>query len=94
MTIDPADRRDSRQRLYTEGFLARIFERYHYTCKKCGRDREKALAAGDTRFYLEIHHKSAVAEELESLPPEELNDERNLITLCHRDHIEETARFQ
>jgi hypothetical protein len=94
VSIDPADRRDPRQRLYPEGLRERIFERDNYTCDECGRNREKALAAGDTRFYLEIHHKTAVAEELDALAPEELNDESNLLTLCHRDHLLATAAFQ
>jgi hypothetical protein len=94
VSADPADRRDPRQRLYPEELREQIFARDNYTCQKCGRDREKALRAGDTRFYLEVHHKTAVAEELDALPPEELNKGENLITLCHRDHIEETARLQ
>jgi hypothetical protein len=93
-SADPADRRDPRQRLYAENLRERVFERDNYTCQKCGRNRERAEKAGDKRFYLEIHHKSAVAEELDALPPEKLNDEENLITYCHRDHIEETRRLQ
>jgi 5-methylcytosine-specific restriction endonuclease McrA len=94
VSADSADRRDPRQRLYPEHLRERVFARDDYTCRSCGRNREKALAAGDTRFYLEIHHKTAVAEELEALPPEELNKEENLITLCHRDHNEETGKLQ
>jgi 5-methylcytosine-specific restriction endonuclease McrA len=94
VSADPADRRDPRQRIYPEDLRERVFARDKYTCQICGRNREKALAAGDTRFYLEIHHKSAVAEELDALPPEELNKEENLVTLCHADHIEATAELQ
>jgi len=94
LTADPADRRDPRQRLYSEDLRERVFARDNYTCQECGRDREKALRAGDTRFYLEIHHKSAVAEELDALPLKELNNEDNLLTLCHRDHTDETAKLQ
>ncbi|HZQ64533.1 MAG TPA: hypothetical protein VFA66_04835 [Gaiellaceae bacterium] len=94
VSADPADRRDTRQRLYEEDVRERVFARDNYTCQVCGRNREKALAAGDTRFYLELHHKKAVAEELDALPPEELNKEENLITLCHADHLKETAAFQ
>ncbi len=94
VSADPADRRDPRQRLYPERLRERVFERDNYTCQKCGRNRERALAAGDTRFYLEVHHKTAVAEELDALPEDELNDEANLITLCHTDHLKETAAFQ
>lgn len=91
VSADPADRRDPRQRLYPEGLRERIFARDNYTCRRCGRNREKAIAAGDTRFYLEVHHLHAVADELDQLPPDRLNDPENLITLCHRDHLEETA---
>jgi 5-methylcytosine-specific restriction endonuclease McrA/biotin operon repressor len=88
------DRRDVRQRLYPEGLREKIFARDDYTCQKCGRNRDLAEKAGDTRFYLEVHHLRAVAEQLDSLSLRELNDEENLITYCHRDHIEETARLQ
>lgn len=88
------DRRDPRQRLYPENLREQIFERDDYTCRICGRNRDRAEMAGDTRFYLELHHLSAVAEELDALPPEELNDPDNLITYCHRDHLAETAKFQ
>jgi 5-methylcytosine-specific restriction endonuclease McrA len=94
VSSDLADRGDVRQRLYPEKLRQRIFERDDYTCQICGRDREKALAAGDTRFYLEVHHKTAVAEELDALLPDELNDPANLVTLCHADHLKETAAFQ
>jgi biotin operon repressor len=94
VSADPADRRDPRQRLYPEGLRERVFARDNYTCQACARDRDRAIAAGDTRFYLEVHHKTAVAEELDALPEDELNDEANLITLCHADHLKETAAFQ
>jgi 5-methylcytosine-specific restriction endonuclease McrA len=88
------DRRDIRQRLYPEDLRERIFERDDYTCRKCERNREKAEKAGDTRFYLEVHHLRAVADQLDGLPAAELNDEANLVTYCHRDHVQETARLQ
>mgnify|MGYP001058653790 CR=1 FL=1 len=88
------DRRDVRQRLYREDLRERIFERDEYTCQRCGRNRDRAEKAGDRRFYLEVHHLKAVAEELDHLAQSELNDESNLITFCHRDHTEETARLQ
>jgi 5-methylcytosine-specific restriction endonuclease McrA len=94
VSADPADHRDPRQRLYPEDLRERVFARDNYTCQRCGRNREKALAAGDTRFYLEIHHKTAVAEELDVLAHEDLNKEENLVTLCHRDHKEETGELQ
>lgn len=94
VSSDPADRRDTRQRLYEEDVRERVFARDSYRCQMCGRNRETALVAGDTRFYLEIHHKKAIAEELDSLPPSELNHEENLVTLCHADHLKETARLQ
>jgi 5-methylcytosine-specific restriction endonuclease McrA len=88
------ERRDIRQRLYPEDLRERIFRRDEYTCQKCGRNRERAEKAGDARFYLEVHHRKAVADQLDALPASELNDEANLVTYCHRDHIEETARLQ
>lgn len=94
LSADPEDRRDKRQRLYPENLRHRIFKRDSFTCQKCGRNRESAAAAGDTRFYLEVHHKTAVAEDLDALPPAELNDPNNLLTLCHRCHVQETAEFQ
>ena len=94
VSADPADRRDRRQRLYREELRQRVFARDGYRCQACGRTREMAQAAGDSRFYLELHHKTAVAEELEALEPSVLNDEANLITLCHTDHLVETAAFQ
>lgn len=94
-STEPDDRRDPLQRLYPEGIREAVFERDEYTCQMCGRDRAKAEAAGDTRFYLEVHHKTAVAEdELRALPQEELNRLENLTTLCHADHREETAKLQ
>jgi len=94
VSTDPADFRDIRQRLYPEGLRERVFRRDGYRCHKCGRDREAALRAGDTRFYLELHHRKAVAEELDALSAGELNDESNLLTLCHADHLKETAALQ
>ncbi len=91
---DPDDRRDPLQRLYPEDLRHRVFERDDYTCRVCGRNRAKAEAAGDTRFYLEVHHKVAVADELAALPKTERNRLENLVTLCHRDHLEETAKLQ
>jgi 5-methylcytosine-specific restriction endonuclease McrA len=88
------DRRDIRQRLYPEDLRERIFERDDYTCRRCGRNRERAEKAGDSRFYLEVHHLNAVADQLDGLTANALNDESNLITYCHRDHLEETARLQ
>jgi len=94
VSADPADRRDPRQRLYPERLRERVFERDDYTCQICGRNRQRANDAGDTRFYLEIHHKIAIAENLDALLEAERNKEENLITLCHADHLRETARFQ
>lgn len=91
---DPGDRRDPLQRLYPEELRQKVFERDNYTCQICGRDRQKAEAAGDTRFYLEVHHKVAVADELAEMPKSERNDIHNLVTLCHRDHREQTAELQ
>jgi hypothetical protein len=94
MSNDPKDRRDPLQRLYPEGLRQKVFERDDYTCQVCGRDRQKAEAAGDSRFYLEVHHKVAVADDLAGMPPAERNNIDNLVTLCHRDHLEQTARLQ
>jgi biotin operon repressor len=94
VSADPADRRDKRQRLYPEGLRARVFERDNFTCQQCKRDREHAAASGDGRFYLEVHHRSAVADQLDGLPPDQLNDPTNLVTYCHSCHLRETAEFQ
>lgn len=94
MSNDRKDRRDPLQRLYPEGLRQKVFERDDYTCQICGRDRRKAEAAGDTRFYLEVHHKVAIADDLAEMPPTERNNIENLITLCHGDHLEQTARLQ
>jgi len=94
MSIDPADRRDPLQRLYSERIRQEVFERDEYTCRICGRDRVKAQSAGDDRFYLELHHKVAIADELKALPASKLNDPDNLLTLCHADHLKETAELQ
>lgn len=94
VSTDEADRRDPRQRLYPEKTRARVFERDNFTCQRCGQNRANADAAGDRRFYLEIHHRNAVAEQLDALPVEQLNDESNLVTYCHRCHLRETAEFQ
>jgi hypothetical protein len=94
LSTDPADRRDPLQRLYPDDLRERIFERDAYTCQVCGRDREKAEKAGDTRFYLEVHHKVAIADELEALPLAERNEPANLVTLCHSDHLRETEKLQ
>lgn len=93
-STDPDDRRDPLQRLYPEKIRQEVFERDEYTCRACGRDRIKAQGVGDDRFYLELHHKVAVADELKSLPVSELNDPGNLETLCHADHLKETAKLQ
>ena len=94
LSADPADRRDPLQRLYPEELRERVFKRDNYTCQICGRDRAAALAAGDTRFYLEVHHRTAVADELAAMPKEERNKMENLLTLCHADHLHETAELQ
>jgi 5-methylcytosine-specific restriction endonuclease McrA len=94
LSTDPADRRDPLQRLYPDEVRQMVFERDNYTCQVCGRNREAALAAGDTRFYLELHHRVAVADEVAELPKEERNDPANLVTLCHSDHLRETAELQ
>jgi hypothetical protein len=94
VSADLRDRVDPRQRLYPEKLRASVFERDEYTCRECGRNRETAERAGDRRFYLEIHHRRAVAEQLDALPAAELNDEDNLVTLCHDDHLRLTADFQ
>ena len=94
LSSDPKDRRDPLQRLYPDDLRQRVFERDDYTCRTCGRDRETALAAGDTRFYLEVHHQVAVADELAAMPKAKRNDLTNLVTLCHADHLKETAKLQ
>lgn len=93
-SADPADRLDPLQRQYPEDLRQKVFERDDYTCRRCGRDRAKAEAAGDTRFYLEVHHRVALADDARDLSQAELNDLANLETLCHRCHAEETAKLQ
>lgn len=94
LSADPKDRRDPLQRLYPENLRQQVFERDDYTCQVCERNREKALAAGDKRFYLEVHHQVAVADELAAMPKAERNDMKNLLTLCHADHLKLTAELQ
>lgn len=94
VSADARDRRDPLQRLYPEDLRENVFARDAYTCQECGRDREKAERAGDSRFYLEVHHTVAVADELAALPNVERNQIEHLITLCHADHVEETAKLQ
>lgn len=94
LSANPKDWRDPLQRLYPENLRQQVFERDNYTCKICRRNREKAAAAGDARFYLEVHHRVAVADELAAMPKTERNDLKNLITLCHADHLKETAKLQ
>lgn len=94
ISADDSDRRDPRQRKYPEGLRHQVFERDEFTCQQCGRNREHAAAAGDSRFYLEVHHRKAVADQLDALPAEELNDPSNLATFCHSCHSRETAEFQ
>ena len=36
VSADPADRRDTRQRLYPEGLRERVFARDNYTCRSVG----------------------------------------------------------
>lgn len=93
-SADPGDRRDPLQRLYPERLRQEVFEHDDYRCQACGRDRAKAEAAGDARFYLEVHHRVAVADELASLPKSQRNKIENLVTLCHGDHFLETAKLQ
>jgi 5-methylcytosine-specific restriction endonuclease McrA/biotin operon repressor len=93
-SADDVDRRDPRQRLYPENVRSRVFERDNFTCQECGRDRSAAERVGDRRFYLEIHHRNAVADQLDALTEAELNDLDNLVTLCHADHVRQTASFQ
>lgn len=93
VSANDEDRKDPRQRLYAEDLRAEIFKRDAYTCQKCRRDHERAQAAGDRRFYLEIHHRKAVAEELDSLSKDQLNRPENLVTYCHGCHRVATADF-
>jgi hypothetical protein len=91
VSADDEDRRDPRQRLYHEDLREKVFTRDGYSCQKCHRNHQKAQAAGDGRFYLEIHHRTAVAEELDKLPTDQLNKPENLVTYCHSCHRVETA---
>ena len=93
VSADKEDRRDPRQRLYPEDLRAQVFKRDGYRCRKCRRGHHEAQSAGDRRFYLEVHHLKAVAEELDALPQDELNDADNLATYCHGCHRVATAAF-
>ena len=93
VSADDQDLKDPRQRLYPEDLRAEVFTRDNYTCQKCHRNHQSAQAAGDRRFYLEIHHRTAVAEELDALPADQLNSPENLVTYCHACHRAETADF-
>lgn len=88
------DRRDTAQRLYPEDLRHQVFSRDDFTCQRCRRDRSAAEAAGDSRFYLEVHHASALADELSRLSLDELNSINNLVTLCHACHKVETGKLQ
>jgi hypothetical protein len=92
-SLEPEDLLDPRQRSYGEDLRREVFERDDFTCLRCGRNRAAAEAAGDTRFYLEVHHRIAIADEDETLSEAELNDLDNLETLCHGCHREETAKL-
>jgi 5-methylcytosine-specific restriction endonuclease McrA len=94
LSTEQGDRREPSQRLYPDALRQQVFERDNYTCQVCGRDRRKAEAAGDTRFYLELHHRVAVADEIAALPPHERHSPGNLVTLCHSDHLLETEKLQ
>lgn len=94
LSIDPVDRLDASQRLYPDKLRSQVFRRDNYTCQICGRDHEAASREGDARFYLEVHHKVAMADEVADLPINERHDIGNLVTLCHRDHMRETAKLQ
>lgn len=93
VSADDEDRKDPRQRLYSEDLRAQVFNRDNYRCQNCQRDHQKAQVAGDSRFYLEIHHRTAVAEELDALQADQLNSPQNLVTYCHACHRIETAGF-
>ena len=88
------DRRDPLQRDYSENLREEVFARDGYTCQQCNRNRETATKAGDHRFYLELHHRVAIADELAALPKAERNDPENLVTLCHSCHNDETAKLK
>lgn len=94
VSIREEDRKDPKQRLYPENLRERIFKRDNYTCRRCGRDKFAAERAGDSRFYLEVHHLHALADDIEGLSRDELNDPSNLVTYCHGCHRVETADFQ
>ncbi len=91
VSVEEEDRSDKRQRLYPDDLRQRVFERDRYTCWQCQRDRAAAERTGDRRFFLEVHHLQAVADELDALPVERLNDASNLATFCHACHLRETA---
>lgn len=93
VSANPDDRRDVHQRLYPEDLRHKVFDRDRFTCQSCERDRPAAERAGDSRFYLEVHHRSALADELSGLDASELNTPDNLLTLCHSCHRRETEKL-
>lgn len=93
ISSDPSDFADPNQRDYPVDVRAAVFARDEYRCRKCGRTREEALAAGDTRFILEVDHVVGVADPTE-LTDEQKADIDNLESLCHTCHAKKTGEFQ
>lgn len=93
LSADPSDRADPNQRQFPLATREAVFQRDGYRCQGCRRTRQEALAAGDTRFILEVDHAVGVAE-TSSMTDAEKADPSNLQTLCHGCHVEKTAAFQ
>jgi hypothetical protein len=79
LSLDPAELRDDRQRLFPESVRAQVFSRDNYTCWRCRRDRDEASEAV---FYVQIHHLGADSDSLDRLPVAELVDPARLATYC------------
>jgi 5-methylcytosine-specific restriction endonuclease McrA len=93
LSADPADFGDPNQREYPAETRAAVFRRDSYRCTNCNRTREDALAAGDTRFFLEADHVVGVADPAD-MTAQQKADPNNLITLCHTCHAKKTGGFQ
>jgi protein-arginine kinase activator protein McsA len=93
ISANRADFADPNQREYPIEVRTAVFKRDGYRCQECGRTREDALAAGDTRFILEADHIVGVADPAQ-LTNEEKADIGNFRSLCHRCHATKTGMFQ
>ncbi|MDO8119719.1 hypothetical protein Q6346_00155 [Isoptericola sp. b490] len=71
------------QTLFSEELRARVFGRDRHTCSVCRRDRRTASPSPDHPFYLLVRHVTASADDLASLPVEQLANLALLETRCN-----------